>query len=124
MVEAIKQRVVLLADDDVMIRNCVRRSLEAAGFFVLAAADGSEALALSRSFPAYIDALVTDVEMPGIDGVTLAEQIMRERTETLVLVISAGSTKVIPGTLAFLAKPFSPKELCAKLEEVFAKRPQ
>ena len=46
-----ERQVVLLADDEVLIRNLVRLSLEDAGFQVLSAADGLEALTLSRNYP-------------------------------------------------------------------------
>jgi CheY-like chemotaxis protein len=112
--------VVLLTDDDVVLRNLLRHILEAAGFLVLAAADGLEALAHSRACPQRIDVLVTDVEMPAMDGIALAEQIRRERKDISVLLMSAGTMQQIPEHIPFIAKPFLPKELLAKLEEVLA----
>ena len=122
MAAATRQRLVLVADDDVVIRNLIRRSLEGAGFRVLAAADGSEALALSRACPEHIDALVTDVDMPHMDGVTLAHHIAQERTNMSVVVMSGGTMRIIPEQLAFVSKPFLPAELIAKLEDVLASR--
>jgi DNA-binding response OmpR family regulator len=116
MSAATNQRTVLLVDDDVVIRNLLRRSLEAAGFSVLAAADANEALAVVRTCSERIQVMLTDIEMPGTDGLTLAEQITCERAGTLVLLMSAGTARIIPEQMAFIAKPFSPTELIAKLE--------
>jgi DNA-binding response OmpR family regulator len=117
---AIKRRVVLLVDDDVLVRNLVRRSLEAASFLVFAAADGTEALKLSGTCPERIHVLLTDIEMPALDGVALAKQIKQERRDTAILLMSAGTARAIPSGMAFIAKPFSPAELFAKIEEVLA----
>jgi DNA-binding response OmpR family regulator len=120
MALATKRRVVLLADDDVLVRNLIRRSLEAAGFLVLVAADGTEALALSETCPERIDVLLTDVDVAGIDGISLAEQIRLARKDTLVLLMSAGTTHAIPNRMPFISKPFSLTELVAKIEQVLA----
>jgi CheY-like chemotaxis protein len=60
--------VVLVAEDEVMIRNIVRIALEEMGVSVLTASDGKEALELSRKFPGTIHALVSDVVIPNLDG--------------------------------------------------------
>ena len=117
-----KHRVVLLVDDDVMIRNLVRRKLEMEGFCVLTAADADEAFALSRACPDPIDVLLADIEMPGMDGVTLAEQITVERTDTSVLLMSGGTKKAIPERMSFMSKPFSPAELVASITDLLARR--
>jgi DNA-binding response OmpR family regulator len=119
-----KHTVVLLVDDDVVVRNLVRRKLQAEGFCVLTATDADEALLLSRTCPERIDILVADVEMPGLDGVRLAEQITRERGDTAVLLMSGGTDKTIPEQMTFMPKPFSPSELVASLTDVLARRKQ
>ena len=113
-------RVVLLVDDDVLVRNLARRNLEAAGFRVLAAADAAEALTMSRACPDNIDAAVVDVELPDVDGVTVAEEILRERSEIAILLMSGGTSRVIPEHMSFIAKPFLHCELAATLDEVLA----
>lgn len=124
MASTAKRTVVLLVDDDVVIRNLVRRKLEMEGFCVLAATDGNEALSLSRTCPHSIDVLLADVEMPGMDGVTLAEQITRERGDTSILLMSGGTEKAIPERMSLMSKPFSPTELVAVLTDVLARRKQ
>ena len=118
MPEKTSRRTILLVDDDVMVRNLIRRSLENAGFSVLTAANAEEALALSRACVGKIDALVADVELPGLDGIALAQQLERERKELAVLVISAGTERFIPEAMAFISKPFPPGDLIVRLAEM------
>jgi DNA-binding response OmpR family regulator len=118
MPEKTSRRTVLLVDDDVMVRNLIRRSLEQAGFAVLSAADAEEAFALSRARIEPIDALVADVELPGRDGIALAEQLARERKDLAVLVMSAGTEQFIPEPIAFISKPFPPADLIARLADM------
>ena len=104
------QPVVLVADDEVTVCNVVRISLEAAGFFVLQANDGQQALKLSREFPDPIHLLVSDVMMPHLDGLALRDQILRERPAIKVLLMSGEVPQPIPGG-EFLPKPFRIEEL-------------
>ena len=108
------RRVVLLAEDDVMVRNMVRLILEGAGFQVLAAADGMEAVTLSRQFPGRIDVLLTDFDMPHMNGSSLIEHIQPERPGILVLVISGSLTdplQINDVEVRLLQKPFSAEAL-------------
>src|SRR5882724_11404564 len=82
-------KVILVAEDEVLLHNMVRRMLENAGFTVLAASDGAEALRISREYPTPIDLLLTDVQMPSMDGIALAEHIVRERPDTAIVIMSS-----------------------------------
>lgn len=102
--------VVLLAEDDVLVRNMVRHILESAGFRVLAAADGMEALTLSRQFTGRIDVLLTDHDMPHMDGIALVEHIKPERPAIPVLMMSgrlSNPPKIHNIEVKLLPKPFS-----------------
>ena len=102
--------LVLLAEDDVVVRNMVRLILEGAGFQVLAAADGMEALSISRQYSGRIDVLLTDFEMPHMNGVSLIEHIKPERPGILVLLMSGsltGPLQVDSVEVKLLHKPFS-----------------
>jgi two-component system, cell cycle sensor histidine kinase and response regulator CckA len=106
--------VVLLAEDDVLVRNMVRLILEAANFRVLAAADGMEALSLSRQFPGRIDVLLTDFDMPRMNGFSLIEHIKPDRPDILLLVMSGTLTDSLQMNdveVKLLQKPFSPEAL-------------
>ncbi len=74
--------VILLVEDEVMIRNLVQRILMAEGFQVLTAADGQEALEVLHAFPNLIHMLLTDVRMPKVNGFKLAKQVHLESPQT------------------------------------------
>src|ERR1051326_4251067 len=67
-----EQAVILVADDEVMMQDFVRITLEQAGFFVITADDGRIAQAISRRYPGRIDVLLTDVKMPNMGGLELS----------------------------------------------------
>jgi two-component system, response regulator PdtaR len=102
--------VVLIVDDEVLIRLTAADGFIDAGFAVLEAANGDEALAVLEANPT-VDALFTDVNMPGsIDGFELARA-AAERWPSLAVVVSSGRM-ARPGDLpldtAFIAKPYCP----------------
>jgi two-component system, cell cycle sensor histidine kinase and response regulator CckA len=104
------QPVVLVVDDEAMIRDMARLTLEEAGYFVLTAEDGEQALEISRSFSGTIHVLVVDVIMPKLDGVVVREQILRERPRVKVLLLSGQVDPLVEG-VAFLPKPFLAEQL-------------
>jgi DNA-binding response OmpR family regulator len=118
-------RVVLLAEDEVLVRNLVRHTLERAGFRVLAAADGFEALAFAYNYPHRIDVLLTDVEMPYLDGISVAEHVKKHRPNILVLVMSgrlSSPVRIGDMEVKILAKPFSPELLVQTIRKLMVKR--
>ena len=111
--------VVLIADDDVMVRDVVRIALEDEGYFVLTAVDGEQALSLSRQFPGTIHALLSDVKMPNLDGLRLRETILKERPGTKVLLMS-GYTERPVENIPVLSKPFELSVLTQRMRELLA----
>jgi CheY-like chemotaxis protein len=111
------REVILVVDDEPVVRNIVRALLQAEGYFVLAACDGKEALELSRSFSGTIHALVSDIQMPHLTGVELRETILRERPDIKVLLISGQMDSPLDG-IPFLAKPFQPAALKKRLRHL------
>jgi len=106
------QPVVLLAEDDVMILNIARITLERDGYFLLTAENGEEALYLSRRFPGEIHLLLTDVTMPKIGGMELSKRVSTERPTTRILMMSgATSSADLDPKYPFLPKPFNPAKL-------------
>jgi CheY-like chemotaxis protein len=77
---------ILLADDEAPVREFVRRALAAAGHEVVAVADGSEALAALAEGP--FDLLLTDIVMPGIDGIALALKAAKEQPALRIMLMS------------------------------------
>jgi CheY-like chemotaxis protein len=120
---------VLVAEDEPTVRELVRAVLERAGYTVLVAANGLEALAVAERHPGRIDLLLTDVVMPRLGGRELAERLTGLRPDTKVVLVSgytddAGVHEgVSEGGAAFVQKPFTSSTLLARIAEVLAARP-
>jgi CheY-like chemotaxis protein len=91
---------ILVVDDNQPVRLLLHKILERAGFRVLEASNGSEALALFQANPSQVELLLTDLNMPGRNGVELATEIRRERPNLPVVFISAE-----PGEFEAMSKP-------------------
>src|SRR3954465_3115797 len=119
---------VLIADDDIVVRDVVRRYLERDGLDVSIAHDGNEALRLLGS--EHIDVAVLDVMMPGPDGLTLCRS-MRQRggyTVPVILLTALGEEDdriagLEAGADDYLTKPFSPRELALRVRSVLRRAP-
>jgi two-component system, cell cycle sensor histidine kinase and response regulator CckA len=120
---------ILLVEDEPQVRNLARGILTRAGYQVLEATDGEDALMLSGRFAGTIHLVVTDVVMPKMSGRELVEQLVRLRPETKVLFMSGytDDTIVHHGVLerevAFLQKPLTPQSLTIKVREVLGGAP-
>ena len=117
----VHQPVVLVADDESMVRTLVRKLLHGQGFAVLSASDGQEALELSRAHPGPIDLVITDVSMPRLSGIDLCARLNEERPGTPVIVMSGtdvGEIVCEDLDVTFLGKPFSGTALMARVEAV------
>jgi len=108
---------VLLAEDDESVRRMVRKILVNAGYTVLEARHGADALLVSREHQGPIDLLLTDVVMPELNGLRLAHILKQERPDTAVIFMSGYARDGVdrqgltePGVL-FIHKPFSVAEL-------------
>jgi CheY-like chemotaxis protein len=118
-----RPRVILVVDDEPVVRELIRRVLVRRKFTVLDAGDGPQALDAAANFGDPIDLMITDVIMPGMSGVELAGHLSQQRPEVKVLYISGHTELWLPPAeggrgAAFLAKPFTPTALLAKLEEL------
>jgi CheY-like chemotaxis protein len=117
------QGTVLVAEDEESVRMLVQTVLASAGFTVMAAPSGSEAMALLETFDRPLDLLITDIVMPGMIGPDLARLVLERHPQTQVLFITGYATHsaVPPGFLreedALLEKPFLPEQLLAKVHE-------
>ena len=119
----LKAKLVLLVEDDVLIRMVMAAFLHDRGLIILEAACASEAVNF-LDCRKDIDILVTDVEMPGpMDGVELAKHVSDARPDIKVLVISGNDAiepADLPNEAGFLRKPFADRELWSALEDVAA----
>ncbi len=90
--------MILIADDEPMVLSFLQRVLLAAGYQVLAARDGEEAMEISREYPGTIHGVVTDLSMPRLDGLELRRRISVERPGIRVLLISGYAASLADGS--------------------------
>jgi len=115
---------ILLVEDDEMVRNLVRETLQREGYKVLDAADSVEARRISERHKAVIHLLITDVVMPKVSGRDLALELCRRRPEMRVLYMSGYTDSAIVNSgilqkeVAFLQKPFPPAALAERVRDV------
>lgn len=114
---------VLIADDDIVVRDVVRRYLERDGLDVSIAHDGTEAVRLLGS--EQIDVAVLDVMMPGSDGLSLCRDLRRDGGYSMpvILLTALGEEDdriagLEAGADDYLTKPFSPRELALRVRSV------
>jgi two-component system, cell cycle sensor histidine kinase and response regulator CckA len=115
---------ILLVDDADTIRRLARDVLSTAGYRVLEAGGADEALQVAGNQPDPIDLLVTDVVMPGRNGIELADRLRTTHGELPVLYISGYTNMsivrdgLLSRDVAFLQKPFTPDDLLRKVRQV------
>ncbi len=117
-----KPRLVLVVDDDEMIRRLVRAVLEADEFEVAEARDGATALELaSQAKPSVV---VLDVMMPGLDGVEVCRRLEHDKVKVVILTArddpKLEAEARLAGADAFMTKPFAPMELLDLVGELMA----
>ena len=119
---------IALVEDHPDLRRITARILRGAGYDVMVAEDAAEAMRLLSITP-NIDALVTDVIMPGRSGVELADQLRAIRPELSVLYVSGYSHSLLTGAAlsrprtAFLEKPFTAADLQQVLRHLLDGKP-
>ncbi|HEY9382501.1 MAG TPA: PAS domain S-box protein [Gemmatimonadales bacterium] len=122
----LRHQTILLVEDDEGVRQLTSRILRQYGYEVLIAKDGAEALELLPAGRQGIDAVVSDVVMPGISGPELIARLRGAHPALPVLLLSGYTGEEVAETLggdahwAFLQKPFAPEALAAGLEELLA----
>lgn len=113
---------ILLVEDEAAVRRATAEFLRLQGYNVIEAKDGLDALSLAKDHKP-IHLVVTDVVMPRMSGGTLAKEIVRLRRDTQFVFVSgyAGKTildhKVVDLETNFLQKPFTLKQLSAKIRQ-------
>src|ERR1700736_1081662 len=114
-------KTILVVDDEPQIVQLVRDYLEHGGFTVLTAADGSSALRIAAT--QHPDLLILDLGLPGIDGLDVTRTLRRNGTVPIIMLTARTdeSDKLVGlelGADDYLTKPFSPKELVARVRSV------
>jgi two-component system cell cycle sensor histidine kinase/response regulator CckA len=117
---------ILLVEDEEGLRGLNARGLASRGYTVLQAANGVEAIEVLGGHAGKVDLVVSDVVMPEMDGPTLLKE-LRKRSSNLKIIFVSGYAeeafaKSLPegGQFEFLAKPFTLKQLIAKVKDTMA----
>lgn len=115
---------ILVVDDNLAVCELIEVILCSAGYHVLTAGNGIEALRLARHTP-QIDLLVSDIEMPGMRGDELAGHFAALHPMVPVLFVSSTTGPIAaPRTYGFLAKPFTVPELRESVRRALRMRPE
>jgi len=118
------ERTILVADDESHILHVVSLKLRNAGFRVLTARDGQEALEMAQQ--EHPDLVITDYHMPQLSGLELCQRLKQDANTSGIpaIMLTARGYHLEPhdteesGILKMLSKPFSPRELLATVNEV------
>ena len=115
---------ILLAEDDAPSRSAWRNTLVQEGFRVLEAADGQDALRIARDWKGPLRLLITDILMPYLDGVKLADRLQEERPTLRVLYVAGrAESRLLANRIRseqILLKPFRPEALLRTVNEALA----
>jgi CheY-like chemotaxis protein len=114
---------ILLVDDEHEVRTLVSDVLKGRGYRVIITSGPVEALRLARETPDEIDLLVTDVVMPDMSGLALAERLLSDRPDMKVLYMTGYSNEVVlahgtPQAGSLIEKPFTPRQISARVREM------
>jgi len=115
---------ILAVDDSASMRQMVSFTLKAAGYTVIEAADGQEAFELAREAP--VDLVLTDQNMPRMDGITLVRSLrgLPDYESTPILILTTESSQEMKdkgraaGATGWLVKPFDPARLISVVQRV------
>jgi CheY-like chemotaxis protein len=119
--------LILVVDDEVIVRQITQETLQAFGYRVVLAADGAEALAIFALQGAEIAAVLTDMMMPVMDGPSTI-QVLRRLNPTLPIIGASGlstsahvAQAVNLGIKHFLPKPYTAETLLQALQQVLSR---
>lgn len=116
---------VLIAEDETSIREFVVINLERAGYEVVQAADGEQALAEFEALEGKIDVAVLDIMMPGISGLEVCKALRAKSSNIGIIMLTAKTqemdkvTGLLMGADDYITKPFSPSEFMARVDAVY-----
>jgi len=124
-VEVVRGQRVLLVEDEPSVGKVMARGLERMGFHTELLGDPGEALAVVTATPRLFDVVITDLTMPGMNGVELARQLLAVRADLPVILYSGDTTAVVESARAagireVLEKPVSLSELGSAVRRVLA----
>ncbi|MGD1897377.1 MAG: response regulator [Phormidesmis sp.] len=120
---------ILIAEDDFRTRTALANSLKSVGYQVIAVADGQEAVDSFRAAAEDIDLVVLDVLMPKLDGLQVCQALRAVSDVPIILATVLGSssdrvTGLEMGANDYIVKPFSTKELIARIRSILRRVPK
>ena len=113
--------VVLVVASEVVVRNAIATYLYRAGYAVILAAHGIEALELSRAYPDHVHLLITDVDIPRMSGFDLCDHLIRERPGIRAMIISGENqhSREAP-EVSIIRRPFTATDLIEAVRRLLA----
>ncbi len=116
-----RRAAILLVEDEAAVRSVLARGLERAGYRVVEATDGLEALELLDGSIAF-SVIITDIRMPAMDGLVFALAVRRQHGDIPLLMMSAfPEPERLPPTTQFLSKPFPLEALLERVQSLIGK---
>lgn len=122
-----EERRILVVDDDNVIRDGLKRIFVAEGYGVSTFANGHAAIASLQQ--EHFDLVITDLKMPGMNGIEVMKGIRVLQPEVPIIIITGYATvetaveAMKEGAVDYIAKPFTPEEICAKARTTMEQRP-
>jgi len=122
-----RRNLILVVDDEEMVRNLSTSTLQAFGYDTLAASDGDQALEIFRREGNLIDLVMLDQNMPTMDGLTVFKELRRIRPEVKVLLASGFSEKEVTARFkgldlnGFIQKPYNVRYLLDEIKRVLGR---
>lgn len=123
-------KTILVAEDDPGVRNMCQIVLEKAGYHVICAKDGEDALRQYEIHAQEVDLLVLDIMMPGLNGSAVYDHIHKKRPEIPALLASGYGEFVVDDSrfeedgLMFISKPFTRDDLLSKVRQLLESQTQ
>ena len=114
------QRTCLIADDEKLVRSYLRAVLQGSGFHVIEAEDGVTALEVVKALKTELHLLISDIQMPNMDGVTLVSCVRAELPDLPVIFITGYSEYVCDGEIELIHKPFVPQTILTAITRVLS----
>jgi two-component system cell cycle response regulator CpdR len=120
-----KAKIVLLVDDDVAVRGYVNAVLQQNGYQTIQASDGAVALEVVRKLRSEVELVISDIRMPKMSGIALAQALRAEFTGVPLILMSGYYEEETVGLDAdLIEKPFVPATLLAAVSKAIPRRNQ
>lgn len=120
---------ILLVEDDLQLQGLLKHTLEEGGYEVLTAKDGDRAFRLCQAYDGEFDLLITDLVLPGINGIDLVQLVESQWPETKIVLISGqfDSSSLVDyrrETTRFLTKPLDLDSFLHTIRDILPAKPQ